>query len=903
VFRFLEMSLHGWDLWQAIRIPLDSDVVLVIGPNGSGKTTLLDAMRQLLNAPRLSSRRRLQHYIRRPDRPALLRAVVSNNGQGGSPAPFMRERIATPEVTLACALVPGSGGSPEKRFAVLPGRPPVGDLQRLLLESRDWLGPERYARVLQNAGVSRSLMSVLAIEQGRTNSLFELGPRELFVRVLDMLGDRSVLERYRDARRRYDDTQKELLHQTAALQGKQVELQKVLREVVRLDEHEDAGRRVSELEAHLPASELQQHLKRRREMSPKLQELQTKVRKGETEQIRLEQELGRIRDEEAAAAAFLREAEKAESEADEARTEVERREAISASEVERLGEKLREAEALPAGDPRQLLAAEEGERKRAFEIESGLQALQERAAGLEARVKALEAGLGVYPDEVTRTLQGLRLRGIDARLLAESVEVTEPALAAAAEAALGDARYALAVGAENTDTALEVARRCDFPGPVYSGPLLGQPTEAGPLRVFTGAPVWVPSWIEGIDLRVDGSWSDKRGCWVASPAERVLGESGRRQSLERSREELAECEQDRRGRESELEEARLRLEAAQGARVREQKRQRLLDEASTLAGEREKLAAVRELLESARRRYAEARGIREQAGEAYLKASKTLVRKEEEVDSHVNRLAGERKGLGDLEEEMKGLVAEIERIEECISAELRRRAEQGELDGPDTVRADLERARQRLNAMGEPPPPEVREEALHLRVNVEQLEGHVLVRQREVDEAGSELAACRERYLDVISHALDDYRARVESVARVAEVEVEMQLPRLQNDDRTLDEARIHVNFGFDGKDPLPLGDPTFSGGQQVIAGIILLMGMAEIEGQGFFILDEPFAHLSLDRVDQVGRFLRRTHSQFIITAPTTLDRAQLDPASLMIGLSKKRPAEPHAPAPVVAEA
>ena len=85
MFRFTELSFHGWDLWPAVRIPLDRDVVLVTGPNGSGKTTLLDGIRQLLNAPRLSSRRRLQNYLRRPDartrgRPPRPQAEVRDHG-------------------------------------------------------------------------------------------------------------------------------------------------------------------------------------------------------------------------------------------------------------------------------------------------------------------------------------------------------------------------------------------------------------------------------------------------------------------------------------------------------------------------------------------------------------------------------------------------------------------------------------------------------------------------------------------------------------------------------------------------------------------------------------------------------------------------------------------------------
>ncbi len=194
MFRFLELSVHGWGPWPPIRVPLDRDVVLITGPNGAGKTALLDAIRQLLNAPRLSSRRRPQSYLRRPDAPALIRAVVSNRAARGADAPFRRERITAPEATLACGLVPAGGGVLEKRFAVLPDRPPVEEIRRLLLDSRDWYGSDRYQRALESAGVTRGLMGVLAVEQGKANALFELKPRELFRRVLETIEDRAGLE-------------------------------------------------------------------------------------------------------------------------------------------------------------------------------------------------------------------------------------------------------------------------------------------------------------------------------------------------------------------------------------------------------------------------------------------------------------------------------------------------------------------------------------------------------------------------------------------------------------------------------------------------------------------------------------------------------------------------------------
>ena len=145
------LSLFNWDYWPPVRLPLDREVVLLTGPNGSGKTSLLDAIRQLLNAPRLSSQRRLPRYLRRPEAPALIRAVVSNEDVGFG-QPFRRERLTTPEVTLACMLVPASGGTPEKRFAVLPSKASVEEIRARLLQPRGDYLPARAVRPHPGAG-------------------------------------------------------------------------------------------------------------------------------------------------------------------------------------------------------------------------------------------------------------------------------------------------------------------------------------------------------------------------------------------------------------------------------------------------------------------------------------------------------------------------------------------------------------------------------------------------------------------------------------------------------------------------------------------------------------------------------------------------------------------------------
>lgn len=903
MFRFREVSLFGWDLWPPCRIPLDRDVVLLTGPNGSGKTTLLDAIRQLLNAPRLSSRRRLQHYLRRPDMPTLLRAVVSNEAADGAAPPFRHERITTPEATLACMLVP-AGGAPEKRFAVLPGRPDVEEVRRRLLESREWYPPEQYGRALERAGVTRSLMGVLAIEQGRTNALFELKPRELFQQVLEMMGDRAVLERYSEARRRYEDSERELSRQLVRLRALQVELEGKQREVRRLDAWEEARDRVADLEMRLPAAELQVVLGRREEAAGKIPELRTKVRRGEAERERLDNEVEKAHAAEASAHKGLEAAKSTERAAQDTRDRALSAQAALEARAKDLEAKERESAAMAPRDLAALERAADEAAEAAYAARHAVSEAERLRASAELKVERLRAGLPVYPESVVRALEAFAAAGIAATLLAATLEVADAARAEATEAALGDARYALIVRPEQERLGIEIARREGFPGPVYAGPRAAAAGRAGPIAFSAGAPAWLEHWFERVRLDQSGAWHDERGTWVGGVGQRLLGASGIEVELRRAEADAAEAEAGLAAARRAVESAEARKRQADEARSRERRRQELLAEVRHLSELRADLARADQAMRVADEALQQAAVAREAEANRLSKVLREL----DDLGRTLNkellpRLQGEQDALAHAEAEAMECDRRIAELEAGIRPDLIERARRGELDGPDTVRRDLERAKEQFANLGDPPPTEVREEARHLQLNIEEAERHAAARRREAEEAQTELAACRRHYLEVVSGALHDYRRRAEDLGRRADVVVEMELPRLEDDDRVLDEATLHARFGFDGKEPLPLGDPSFSGGQQVIAGLIVLMAMAETDGQGFFILDEPFAHLSLDRVDDVGRFLRSTHSQFILTAPTTLDRAQLDPASLVIVLTKKRLHEPHAPVPIVAVA
>ena len=102
MFRFLKVEIVHWDYWERFSLPLEANIITIVGPNGSGKTTLLDALRTLLCID-CSSGRDYKRYVRRNEKPmSWLRAVVDNKRLDSGSRPFFPFMSET--VTLACQI-------------------------------------------------------------------------------------------------------------------------------------------------------------------------------------------------------------------------------------------------------------------------------------------------------------------------------------------------------------------------------------------------------------------------------------------------------------------------------------------------------------------------------------------------------------------------------------------------------------------------------------------------------------------------------------------------------------------------------------------------------------------------------------------------------------------------------
>jgi chromosome segregation ATPase len=152
-------------------------------------------------------------------------------------------------------------------------------------------------------------------------------------------------------------------------------------------------------------------------------------------------------------------------------------------------------------------------------------------------------------------------------------------------------------------------------------------------------------------------------------------------------------------------------------------------------------------------------------------------------------------------------------------------------------------------------------------------------------------ANARGAYIERLRYTVKTYAKNIKELGELANIEVNADPVRLENDDVQLAQAGLHVRFKFDGKDQIGMNDGEASGGQQVMKSLVLLIGLLKSEegSGGFVFIDEPFAHLDIRNIQLVGEFLKNTDAQYLMTTPLTHNTDVYDPSELTLITSKKK--------------
>lgn len=920
MFHIKQLELVHWDYWRRFSLPLDAQIITIVGPNGSGKTTLLDALRTLF-ALRCSGKRDFRRYVRRAERSfAWIRAVVANQPGLTGRRPFFP--CLADEVTLACR-IRKAGGDWTRDYTIQDGNVDIEALE----QSSDWAGLRDYQNRLAWGGLTPAIAKVLSLEQGDTDKLCEYSPKALLELIFDVFGDKEVLDNYDAAREEQLNAERELeglgldlARLSAQTEAKRLEADRYL-EWKQL--HDEVEALQSEIVPRLELAELQQQvygervelaaldrerldkLGERRRIDERLEQVRAERQQAEVEQSRL-REAGREGDAaHLAAHDRVRDLEKTLAERDRLRAQLAAEHGSDALELEREHEQAEAALADLRTEERSLVAE--------FEQRS-------------EQLRAARDRPGPPADaEVSRFRALLDEAGIAHQTLAETVEVTDGGWQAALEAVLRPYRHVLLLERESDrHQAWALGERERFRHFVVPERESAPPATARSLAEVVRFSAPVPRWLADLLNRIrrvedvdaarelpreqewitrDGYHRERRGArHLGRPRDFHFGELARQARIESLQREITDLD-------ARLKAVRPRLDAAHERLATLRQRLLGLQSAQLLAAHAERYAAGDAELPAARQMLAAALAARDEARRALERVGEGL----RGIDIELSRRGSERSAIERRLAEIAqvnqpGRRAQAERL--LVLRRRRREARAEWFDGDANAllaerygaaagaRRELARLQNRL-AEGEwITDPSVIQLAERLRADLDQRNRDYLQRQGYCATARRHTDEARAAYIAKLRATVRQYGKNLRALGELANVGVECNPPALSNDDLAVSQAGLEVRFDFDRKGAVGLNDGEASGGQQVMKSLILLIAllMDEARPGGFVFIDEPFAHLDVANIDRVGSFLRATRAQYLITTPVTHNANVFEPAQLTLVTRKKPPAQQWAP-------
>ncbi|MFC3552136.1 AAA family ATPase [Lysobacter cavernae] len=912
MFEFRSLEVVHWDYWQRYQLPLDASVITVVGPNGSGKTTLLDALRTLLAIDEHDTARDYKTYLRHNGKGyAWLRAIVSNRPDRRGGRPFFP--IKDEAVTLACR-IRKRGGDWSRDYQIVAGDVPV----EVLEQGGEWLGVRDYRVRLAGAGLTRAICRVLTLEQGATDKLCQLSPRELLQLVFDVFEDKAVLDDYQRARAEQFDVDKEIQQLGQDLAGLHLRLESARADVRSFEEGMTLRNQRQRLQAEvMPKVELAEQRAAIDGARPRL----TGLRRAQRERTRTQAGL-QLRD---AEAVTLREALQHElaavrvrgRECEDGFTQA-RDVARDAEQLVKRHDKLLELHAQSgAVDVEALSRAVEDGRRRQAELKLEAEHDRRRSDEIATQLAALSSGGRIVEPFERDFRAALERDGIEHRVLTELVEIADPQWAVAVEAVLAPYRHLIVLEhPKHARTAWQLGESMRYRHFVVADRAPVEKASKGSLlevvRFSADPPAWLPRQLDRIARVADidaGSLLPKGQDWITAKgylrehrggrhiggAQQHFGTGARQSRLTDLRVEQATISERSRAREAELQQLRQRVDADQSRLLGLDAAQELVTRAGEFADARTRLPELAESAAQAAAALTQARDEVEQIGERDKLEGIEAARRQGQIEAlarelreHGQQINGERAALAQRVldyRKKRALMPPAWRSSDVLQAARR--------DYPSVVvvRHELQGIDERVARGGF-----VENEAcVPLRDKIAadhgELESTIGKRQAHLERARRITEEARGAYINVLRATVRRYRKNLVALGELAGIGVDAEMPELANDDIALAQAGLTVRFDFDRKGWIGLDDGEASGGQQVMKSLLLLVALLRDEDQpgGFVFIDEPFAHLDVFNIEKVGRFLRSTDAQYILTTPITHNLNVFEPSDLVLATSKRR--------------
>jgi hypothetical protein len=930
--RIEEVQLVHWGSLRPDPIPLLIDGINVAtGPNGSGKTCFLDGIKLLLGVTSFAPGRSSHRYIfdggpgGAPAERAFLRATFSNPvlpGRGERLFTAADERLADADrVSVICLVTADS-----RRYLVLPGLhrwgfegPLAEDLEAFLAAhpEPEWLGPRPYDELLDRTGITRALREVLALPQGAIDRTMDEQPPGLLAKLLELTGERVLLDEVEAQRERAGEARNAYLEaveaarveqdQLGALAGQTArhlewaglrERLDLLRDLARpAAEHRDVAVRVEAARAERDAAAERIAADRR-----DLEELGAQVPALEARTGALADQAGELADR-LAATRETRAALETRLAATEAKAEEAQATAVRLAGL--AGERTTEQAAGEVQAAESSLAAVLARREE----------LRATLADVQARIAVLAGGGVPVPAEVAAFRERLAAAGIEASVVAEVLDLADEAAGDAArvraEAALGDALWALLVPSHAYRQATALAVEHGYRGGIARGgagdpraaltAVLG-PVEAGLLLERTDAQAAHDAaqahGLAGRGLAAvapDGMRYGDALSRLAAPTQPVLGRRGRELHLFGLKTEAARLGEELEAVEAAIAELRGAWQRAMHVLDAVHRLGDLQGRVAEATQARERAGADRpELVERER---ALAGELRELDGALGAANAELALARQHQNDTEA-RLAARLPELAELDGRLAGLETEL--AGRPLAAEQRALLEAGDLPGTESIVRDLDWLGGQVEDT-ERFPAEVRDPELvtgreRQTEAVEEANRLAERRKRELDEQLERVEAARRRFEEGVREVVQRLSGEFARICQTAGAEGEL---RLLAGDRP-EEYGVDVLVAHRaGERRRSYRDAAHSGGQRATIAILLLLAtMGTAEAADLLIMDEHIAHLDSTNIDHVADLMHALADrvQFVLATPTNAESLRLSWCDLQLAFLPRDPGRAYSP-------
>jgi len=912
MFDFRSLEVVHWDYWQRFSLPLDTNIVTVVGPNGSGKTTLLDALRTLLTID-CAGNRDYKSYLRHNGMPyAWLRARVGNIPGPSGERPFFP--LMDREVTLACR-IQKKGGEWTRQYAVLGGDVGIEEIDA----RNDFLGLREYRVRLEGAGLSQAIRRVLTLEQGATDKLCQLPPKALLELVFDVFGDKAVLDDYQRARNEQVEADREqhgLEHQLSLIGASLQETEARARSYQEWTALKNE--RVDLVASVLPRVELAELAGGIRGARPQLIGGKRRVTDLERRDADLTRQLGDFDVTGEALRAAQNEADAARQQTrkllDAARGELAQNDLLIKQEA-----RLREMVASQGGaDHERLADVARDARSTVHTLQAEEGVLRQRLTTLTGQLAAWRSGRRYTPEFEASFRRALDEAGIRHSMLSEIVEIREPRWQPAVEAVLAGYRHVVLLDdPRDREAAWKLGEQHRYKHFVVADRAPAERAHTRSLLEVVDFSAAAPDWLlrnldrirrvediaEGATCGKDQDWitpqgyfRERRGGRHLGVDDMYFGSGARERQLRDGEAALREIETRLRDIAAERKDAMARAADAEAILRGASASSQLADRADEFADARTQQPRLQEDVQRTADSHAAAETHYEAIRDKRQKTSNArdnAAREQRDVQRQLTDAGRQHHQLRNEQIERlrafraKRMHIPLAQRSRATMAELRERYESAR-----AVEREVIRLEQRLAEGHWEEDPSVVALREKLWADHEGLKLDLDKRRAHLERASRITHEARGAYIQVLRNTVRRYARNLKVLADLAGIGVDVDLPELSNDDLALASAALQVRFEFDKKGWIGMDDGEASGGQQVMKSLLLLVALMRDEDRpgGFVFIDEPFAHLDIFNIDKVGAFLKSTRAQYILTTPATHNINVFQPSELTLVTSKRRP-------------